>query len=172
MSNVTHVHNCKHCDSTCSCTLENCIFPHDVSKWHDCAERVINIRRFQRLVADFESCKFGCRSLPCIHNKWPSHKKDSKPRSPLPERHRPQIINYQGRLITLANENLHTIATRPSYVAQKEDVTTTSYVSDGNNLDYAMSVQRKWIAAKVERMADSFPEHLRKLVKEMRGLTK
>jgi len=120
-------------------------------------------------MADHETCKFGCRSLPCIHNKWAEKKKDDSPKRELPGMYRPRVINYNGKQIMLASENLHT-GTRPPYVQASEDTTTTSYVSDGNNFNYAMSVQRKWITNKVEAIANTFPEHLRNLVKEMRGL--
>jgi hypothetical protein len=76
---------------------------------------------------------------------------------------------YFGKQLILARENKHSSQNHPAYRESIEDAVVTKYISDGNNLDHAMSVQRKWITAKVERIADTFPEHLRKLVKEMRG---
>jgi len=171
VNQVTHVHYCKHCDSTCSCKLPNCIFDYEISKYHDCGEHEVSNRKFKRSLSDYESCKFGCKTLPCIHNKWPQRKKpDNERYFELPEHKRPQILNnYFGKQLILAKENKHSVRNRPAYVKATDDAITTSYISDGNNLDYAMSVQRKWIAAKVQRIADTFPEHLRKLVKEMRG---
>jgi hypothetical protein len=168
---VTHVHYCRHCDSTCNCRIDNCLFEHDISYFHDCGEKVKARKLFKHINADFESCQYGCNTLPCVHNKWPSKKKEKTKRfGSTPTMKRPEIVNFNNKKLMICNENSHTISNQKPYIATTTDIDTTSYVSDGNNFDDAMAIQKKWIKAKVERLADSFPKHLQSLVKEMRGI--
>lgn len=105
---LTHVHTCKHCDTTWNCKIENCVFQRDVSKYHDCHERELAAMRMRKLFANFRKCQYGCRSLPCVHDKWAD-----KPGQKLGykyDRVRPRMVEINGKWQVVCAENAVSMA--------------------------------------------------------------
>ena len=167
---LTHTHLCLHCDSTWHCRLDACVFPRDVSRWHDCGERELDRRRLARITGDYKACQYGCATLPCIHDKWAS--KENQPGYKMAECVRPRIVGVKGVDITLCDENSYTRSQYKLYRKQMRDMLpvreeVTAYATDGR-ADIARRAQRKWEHAKLERIADQYPSFLRDLIKEHR----
>lgn len=106
---TTHSHACKHCDSTWYCKNNACEFPREVDKWHDCHERELYSRRMARLLSDYVQCKYKCRSLPCVHNKWPD--KPAKRASNNFARVKPgMVVDERGVWRVVCEANAHSMA--------------------------------------------------------------
>ena len=166
---LTHTHLCQHCDSTWHCKLD-CVFPRDVSKWHDCGERELDRRRLARITGDYQACQYGCATLPCIHDKWAG--KQDTPGYKMADCVRPRIVAVQGIDIMLCNENSYSREQYEIYKEQRRNLLpvheqVTTYVSDGR-VEIARQAQRRWDNAKLERIADKYPSFLRDLIKEHR----
>jgi hypothetical protein len=55
---LSHVHFCQFCDTTATCRIDRCIYPHDVSKVHECDERAYYRRRMAKaLSSECSVCK-------------------------------------------------------------------------------------------------------------------
>jgi len=166
---LTHTHLCQHCDSTWHCKLD-CVFPRDVSKWHDCGERELDRRRLAHITGDYQACQYGCATLPCIHDKWAS--KENQPGYKMADCVRPRIVSIKGVDITLCDENSYTREQYKLYQKQTDNMPTasaeaTTYASDGR-ASLARQAQRRWDHAKLERIADGYPDFLRDLIKAHR----
>ena len=68
MAGLTHNHFCRHDDHHFSHQDEVCVYPYDVSRWHDCAEGDAYRKRMAVLLGEGTSgrCKYGC-TKDCSH---------------------------------------------------------------------------------------------------------
>lgn len=101
---ATHNHTCTHCDMHWSCPTP-CVFSYDVSKWHNCGERADYSNRMRWLMADYKPCQYGCKALPCMHNKL-AEKVEPVSYRRKPEYERAQVRQLGGKLV-VADEHFN-----------------------------------------------------------------
>ena len=84
------------------------MFECDVSRWHNCHERELANRRLSQLLSDYGKCRFGCKSMPCMHDKWAE-----KPDVRLANEHkrvRPRMVEVSGKWHVVCVENSYSMA--------------------------------------------------------------
>ena len=167
---LTHNHSCQHCDCHWNCKIQLCSFPYNVSKWHDCGEREVYNRRMSRLLHDPKPCHHGCSKLPCVHNKWPDQLQGG--RAIKAEFMRPRML--YGVVICDSNPVSSPMAMAQAQVSRLAqivhvDTEITSYKADGQ-ASLQREVQRQWVKNKIDCIADKYPEHIRSLIREHRGM--